>query len=103
MTAFDFLKGDHDYRAAAEQKATDAEGRPEWPTVEQQLTRLRAEYDSLASKYAELQHDHTTLAEKHADIFARFDVIAHDTNETQYLRDRIRRELVNHLEEWNAS
>ena len=78
MPPFDFAKGNDDYLAAM---ATDPD---------------------LPAKYADLQRDHTTLAEKHEALFVRFDGIANDTDETEYLRKRVRRELVLHIEEWTS-
>lgn len=97
MTAFDFMAGDSDYRAAAEREGLTAAGG--WADGKT-TADLEQQVNALTAKYADLQRDHTTLAEKHEALFVRFDVIANDTDETEYLRKRVRRELVLHIEEW---
>lgn len=100
MTAFDFMTGDSDYRAAAEREGLTATGG--WADGKT-TADLEQQVNALQAKYADLQRDHTAVGGKHDALFRAVEALTKDPNLSQKARTRIRAVLVNHIKEWTQS
>lgn len=103
MTAFDFMEGDSDYRAAAEAKAT-----PERKTAAEALAAQPAAQLIAAAVVDEVEVQHRVTHDRlirmtaaYDALVAAIDELANDTTETEYLRLRARTLLDKHLKEYS--
>lgn len=88
MTAFDFMAGDHDYRAAAEQKTV--------ADLEQQINALMA-------RGAEDRAQLVAMEQRHEHLFTAVEALSKSPDLSQYVREQIAAVLVDHLKGWSKS
>lgn len=100
MTAFDFMEGDSDYRAAVEAKAerkTALEVQAARPAAQ----LVAAAVVDVASEQHRITHDRLIrMTAAYDALVAALDELANDTTETEYLRLRARNLLDKHLKEY---
>lgn len=88
MTAFDFMAGDHDYRAAAEQKA---------------VTDLENQINALMARGANDRAQLVAMEQRHDHLFTAFKALSENPELSQYMREQIAAVLVDHLKGWTKS
>lgn len=88
MTAFDFMAGDSDYRAAAEQKTV--------ADLEQQINALMA-------KGADDRAQLVAMEQRHEHLFTAVKALSENPELSQYVREQIAAVLVDHLKGWSKS